>query len=231
VAQGVVTRRSADSAPHWRRSVLIRQTCPPVSSCARISSLFAVYPFIGSPSRGRESGSGRPRAVARRAGIAPPAVVRDDWSSMSDERPSEVLGGLPHTRPHRRSQKRGAPAGSDAKADTATGARVASGPATRRATKATKATPPPAPIRRPSAPRSSSSAPGATKRATPSPSRVRQPAQPPGTPPAASSGPPIPGGGVDLIGSAVHVTAELAEIGISAGARALRGVVARLPKP
>jgi hypothetical protein len=36
---------------------------------------------------------------------------------------------------------------------------------------------------------------------------------------------------MDLLGSAVHVSAELAEFGISAGARALRGVVARLPKP
>jgi hypothetical protein len=37
--------------------------------------------------------------------------------------------------------------------------------------------------------------------------------------------------GVDLVGSAVNMTAELAELGITAGARALRGVVARLPKP
>jgi hypothetical protein len=41
----------------------------------------------------------------------------------------------------------------------------------------------------------------------------------------------MPAGRADLISSAVHVSAELAELGLSAGARALRGVVARLPKP
>jgi hypothetical protein len=40
----------------------------------------------------------------------------------------------------------------------------------------------------------------------------------------------MPAGRADLIGSAVNVGAELAELGLSAGARALRGVVARLPK-
>ncbi len=72
---------------------------------------------------------------------------------------------------------------------------------------------------------------GATKRATPTSPRVRQPAQPPGTPSGPTLRRPIPSGGAVLIGSAVNMTAELAEMGISAGARALRGVVARLPKP
>jgi hypothetical protein len=84
---------------------------------------------------------------------------------------------------------------------------------------------------RPAASPATPASPGATKRATPAPSRVRQPAQPPGTPKATGSRRPIPAGGADLIGSAVNVTAELAEMGISAGARALRGVVARLPRP
>jgi hypothetical protein len=60
---------------------------------------------------------------------------------------------------------------------------------------------------------------------------VRQPAQPPGTPSPAPARRPLPTGRGDLIGSAVQVGAELAEIGISAGTRALRGVVARLPRP
>jgi hypothetical protein len=154
--------------------------------------------------------------------MAPPAVVRDHWVRMSDERPSEVLGGLPHTRPHRRSEKRAAPADR-----TATAAAKAPTPAKARTTRARRS---------PGPPRSSkplaASAPGATKRATPSAARVRQPAQPPGTPTVtAGPRPPVPSGRVDLIGSAVHVSAELAEIGISAGARALRSVVARLPRP
>jgi hypothetical protein len=144
---------------------------------------------------------------------------------MTDERPSEVLGGLPRTRPHRRSEKR-----------------AAAPPAA----KATKAAPQPAPAARPlhsvspaaptrartpRPPAASASRPGATKRAAPSAPRARQPAQPPGTPSPQSSRRPIPAGRADLISSAVHVSAELAELGLSAGARALRGVVARLPKP
>ena len=35
----------------------------------------------------------------------------------------------------------------------------------------------------------------------------------------------------DVIGTAVQAAAELAEIGLSAGARALRGAVSRLPRP
>jgi hypothetical protein len=34
-----------------------------------------------------------------------------------------------------------------------------------------------------------------------------------------------------VIGTAVHAAAELAEIGLTAGARALRNTVARLPRP
>jgi len=42
---------------------------------------------------------------------------------------------------------------------------------------------------------------------------------------------PVPAARADVISSAVRVSAELAEMGISAGAWALRGVVARLPRP
>jgi hypothetical protein len=185
--------------------------------------------------------------------MAPTVVLRDDDPRMSDDRPSEVLGGLRHTRPHRRSEKRAAPAAADAASDMtstavtadieATGAEVPSPPPDARPAPAARETrPAPSPTARaarPATPIAASrarpaapaAAPGATKRATRSPSRVRQPAQPPGTPPAPSRRGPTPATGVDLLGSAVHVTAELAEIGISAGARALRGVVARLPRP
>ena len=36
---------------------------------------------------------------------------------------------------------------------------------------------------------------------------------------------------VDILGTAVQAAAELAEIGISATARAIRGAVSRLPRP
>jgi hypothetical protein len=149
---------------------------------------------------------------------------------MSDDRPSEVLGGLPRTRPHRRSEKRAAPAPVHAAPTPPTR------PAARSARPAQTARPAETARRANSAKgpgtvRTTPASPGATKRATPAPARVRQPAQPPGTPTATRSRPPIPTAGADLIGSAVNVTAELAEMGISAGARALRGVVARLPRP
>jgi hypothetical protein len=78
---------------------------------------------------------------------------------------------------------------------------------------------------------------GATPRATPRTrprprhERLRQPAQPAGTPPPPSSRGSVPSTRADILGTAVHAAAELAEIGLSAGARALRNAVARLPRP
>lgn len=227
-------RRSSDPAPHARRSPLLRQTSLPVSSCAQISSLFAVYPWIGSLSRA--GSGGRLRRACRVAGpnrrpqTTPQLAVRDHCSRMSDDRPSEVLGGLPRTRPHRRSEKRGAPAPIRA-APTPAARPAARSPRPIETTKTTRRANSAKRPERPAASPATPASPGATKRATPAPSRVRQPAQPPGTPKATGSRRPIPAGGADLIGSAVNVTAELAEMGISAGARALRGVVARLPRP
>jgi hypothetical protein len=37
--------------------------------------------------------------------------------------------------------------------------------------------------------------------------------------------------GADILLTAVHAVAELAEIGLSASARAMRNAVARLPRP
>jgi hypothetical protein len=61
--------------------------------------------------------------------------------------------------------------------------------------------------------------------------RLRQPAQPAGTPPSPPSRGSVPNSSADILGTAVHAAAELAEIGFSAGARALRNAVARLPRP
>jgi hypothetical protein len=61
--------------------------------------------------------------------------------------------------------------------------------------------------------------------------RLRQPAQPAGTPPSPRSRRPVPATGADILETAVRAAAELAEIGLSVSARALRNAVSRLPRP
>jgi hypothetical protein len=152
--------------------------------------------------------------------------------SMSDEAPSDVLGSLPRTRPHRRSQRRAS------RPAAANGHGVADETAPAVATKEAKA-----PARRSSAaektssgakaragakaPRAPTPVPPAAKR--PKQTRLRQPAQPGGTPTAPRKA--APSGGADVLGTAVQAAAELAEIGLSVSARALRRAVARLPRP
>jgi hypothetical protein len=41
----------------------------------------------------------------------------------------------------------------------------------------------------------------------------------------------VPATGADIIGTTIQAAAELAEIGLTVTARALRNAVARLPKP
>lgn len=125
--------------------------------------------------------------------------------SMSDETPSDVLGSLPRTRPHRRSQRR------------ASRPAVANGHGAADESAPAGAKPSPAPTRmRPPAKR-------------PKQTRLRQPAQPGGTPTAPRK--PVPSTGADVLGTAVQAAAELAEIGLSVSARALRRAVSRLPRP
>jgi hypothetical protein len=130
--------------------------------------------------------------------------MRDHVASMTGERPPEVLGSLPRTRPHRRSPKR---------------------PARPLHTK-------PAPAK-PSVGKTAVAKPRATRprTATPKPARLRQPAQPAGSPPGPRTRRPAPSNGSGVIGTAVQAAAELAEIGLTVGARAIRGAVARLPRP
>jgi hypothetical protein len=145
--------------------------------------------------------------------------------SMSDESPSDVLGSLPRTRPHRRSQRRAsrpvvtsANGGSEAVATTA----AAKAPERAKAKPASRAKAP--------APRAIDSATGRKRQAPrPKQTRMRQPAQPGGTPVAPRK--PVPSTGADVLGTAVQAAAELAEIGLSVSARALRRAVSRLPRP
>jgi hypothetical protein len=149
--------------------------------------------------------------------------MRDYVPVMTEERPSEVLGALPHTRPHRRSQKRAArPAnGTDAARPADRGDTVekteASKPKSGAAKKASSA----------AAPRSSSP----RRRPAPRKQPLRQPAQPAGTPAAPRTRKPVPRGHTDVLGTAVQATGELAEITLTVSARALRGAIARLPRP
>ena len=129
---------------------------------------------------------------------------------MSDERPSDVLGALPRRRPHRRSDKRAAPA-------SATATREAPAPRKARAPRKAPAT---------------RSAPVSQVPKAAGPERLRQPAQPAGVPPTAPAVDRTDHGtGRDVLGIAAQAAAELAEIGLTAGARALRNAVARLPRP
>lgn len=132
---------------------------------------------------------------------------------------SEVLSALPRRRPHRRSDKRAA--------------RHAAGGAVETASRAADTTPraKPTPQAKPTPrakPKPAATPTPATRRA---PKRLSQPAQPAGTPPSPATRGSVPTTGADVVGTAVHAAAELAEIGLSAGARALRNAVARLPRP
>jgi hypothetical protein len=127
---------------------------------------------------------------------------------MSDERPTDLLSGLPRSRPHRRSEKRGAPAA--------------------RRKQAREPDPPRESVRKATA-----TAPRRKPRSRPAAKTIRQPAQPRGIPKArrAEKRKPAPATGAELVGTAVQAMGELAELGIALSARALRNAVGRLPKP
>lgn len=174
---------------------------------------------------------------------------------LSNDRPSDVLGALPRRRPQRRSAKRAAPAPAENSAAATTQTRANGGsksasPAAKRTsaarsrtaraqTKKTTASPGPrkqAAIA--SGPTGRSTGATAKVVAAPTratrrrPERLRQPAQPAGAPPPAPQmARPEPPPTRRVLGTAAQAAAELAEIGLTASARALRNAMARLPRP
>jgi hypothetical protein len=155
---------------------------------------------------------------------------------MSPEPKPGVIGSLPRTRPHRRSDKRPAPPGGappvDSQAEQSGVAKAAPSPKTKaaakragartRAGKPTRA----AAAAKPAAARTRAGKP--TPAAAPKP-RAAQPAPPPRpeTPAPPPPSEPAPG----MLGTAAQAAAELAEIGLHAGVRALRRAVSCLPRP
>lgn len=155
--------------------------------------------------------------------------VRHDVA-VSNDRPGDVLGSLPRRRPHRRSDKRARPAPPDASAAEQTAA-PASAPGKQRRKQPTQAG---SGTRRKRPPAESATARVAstpTGSPRPRPERLRQPAQPPGVPPAVNGRRPEEPDGRRILGTAAKAAAELAEIGLTVSARALRNAVARLPRP
>jgi hypothetical protein len=140
---------------------------------------------------------------------------------MTDERPPGVLDSLPHTRPHRRSAKRAqvkatpeVPETPRASAEAAA-AKTASNAQTNRKARSGSQTRAASDRRR---------APAAARRSTPAPASAAA-TEPPARAPTdaeTSHGP---------VETAVGAAAELAEIGLHASARALRGALSRLPRP
>ncbi|MGZ4293290.1 MAG: hypothetical protein ACXVRM_03525 [Solirubrobacteraceae bacterium] len=138
---------------------------------------------------------------------------------MADKPTPGVIGSLPRTRPHRRSDKRAAPLGGAPPVDGQS-AKPAAAPKPRAVKPA--AAPKPRAAKAAAAPKRS---PAAKPRAA-TPAATAPPAATP-APPARPAPEPSPG----VLETAVQAAAELTEIGLHAGARALRRAVSRLPRP
>jgi hypothetical protein len=134
---------------------------------------------------------------------------------MPDDRSSDLLGQLPRTRPHRRSTKRPE--------------RLPGGSGTTAASDLTSTTVA-APEEEPAPTRTKRARDGDQRRT----GRLPQPAQPRGIPAASRPRPPQTGdeqNGTPILKTAAQATVELAEIGFTLGARALRQAINRLPRP
>jgi len=151
---------------------------------------------------------------------------------MSDERP-DVIGSLPSTRPHRRSDKRG-PAKPDTEKQPAAAAEpkptkpAAGKPAAKKPAAKKPAAKKPA-AKKPAAKKPAAKKPAAKKPPVNVRTRATTPPPPPSPPRPADDRPADEQPGT--LETVVQAAAELTELGLRAGARALRGAVSRLPRP
>ena len=142
---------------------------------------------------------------------------------MSEKSETTVIGSLPRSRPARRSDKRAPRAAPNPAAET-TVTKQTGTTGRRPPAHADKRTTP--------AKRSANSSQAAAKvqraqaQATPPPQQAVEPERAKRINPT----PSFPEG-TELLGTVVKATAELAEIGLTVGARALRSAVSRLPRP
>lgn len=149
---------------------------------------------------------------------------------MSNEPKPGVIGSLPRSRPHRRSDKRPAPTGAPPLDTQAQEPAVVTAAALPKAQAAKKPPEKKPAAQRPSAKKPAAQKPrAATSRAAAAKPRAATPARPaaPSAPRESSPSGPSPG----VLETAIQAAAELAEIGLHAGARTLRRVVSRLPRP
>jgi hypothetical protein len=130
----------------------------------------------------------------------------------------EVLSSLPNARPQRRSAKR------------AGRAKPATSRAAAQPTPAAAKAKPTRAAAKPPAPRGAAAKTKPTRAAQPRAKAAKPPPVPPAgyaTPHTADEGPH----GTGLLATAVEAAAELAQIGIAAGGRALKSALQRLPRP
>ena len=151
---------------------------------------------------------------------------------MTDKPEPGVIGSLPRTRPHRRSSKRAAQAGAppvDAQAREPAVVKAAAAPKARSAKPATARAAKPATTRtaKPASAKRAPAKPRAAQAKPAAPAKPRASTPPPPTLPEPTRREPTPG----VLETAVQAAAELTEIGLYAGARALRRVASRLPRP
>ena len=146
--------------------------------------------------------------------------VRHDVAMTEPDRPTQpgedVLSSLPPARPQRRSSKRGEP-DQAARAGPPTGRPPTARSSPARKPAAAKSTPPPTPAAK------------AAKPAGVRPSAATHKARGAPEPPPLETRPPA--NGMELAGTAVQAAGELAQLGLSVGARVLRKVASRVPRP
>lgn len=165
--------------------------------------------------------------------------VRDDVGVTEQESGGEVMRNLPRSRAHRRSAKRASGNG-----DSAAAAKPRA--------KASQAKPRPKAAAKPRAKAPAAPKPGSGRLSAVDPKRRRQPAPggaratqglprdgasaPPRRgqtirPGARSPGAPQPPTGAELVGTVVQAAAEVAQVGLSLGIKALRDATRRVPRP